>query len=192
MTAANPFKKGKMNTSSSGGKFFKIKAGEQKSFAFCTELDDMISANMHQHWGSDPFVSHPCIGDGCPSCAIGNKGRETGYMNIVDREGNVMIFSFGNMIYKQIVQLEKILRQEVEENGKAGDPILKGYRVTLSREGNGLKTKYMLTGTGLGYVEVDGLELHDLVANAGPIDVDDINKALQESGLDSDPSGKWD
>lgn len=190
----SPFQKGKMNGSSgSGGKFFKIKSGETKQFAFCGELEDMVSCNMHNHWGSDPFVAHPCIGEGCPSCAIGNKKRETGFMNIVDKQGNVMIFSFGNMIYKQILQIEKIMREEVEENGTKGDPIIKGLRVSLLRQGSGLKTKYMLTAMGTGYIDVDGLELHDLIESAGVVEVDKINEKLKESGLIADgDGGKWD
>lgn len=184
----SPFKKGRMSASSSGGgKFVSIKDGESLTMAFLHGLDEMISADMHEYWDIRPAVFHPCIGPGCPGCAAGNKIRQKGYMGVVDREGNPMVFPFTSSVFKQIEALEDSLKEDAEDSE---DP-LRGFVFKFTRNGSGLNTKYAIIGVGK-YIDVEGVEMPEIIDHLGETDKEKIQAKLEEAGLlESDSDDKF-
>lgn len=175
---ANPFKTGRMETKSGGGGFLSIKGGESMTLALLHGLDQMISADMHEYWEIQPAIFHPCLGPDCPGCETGNKPRQKGYMGVVDREGNVMVWPFTSSVYKQLETLEDSLIEDADDDE---DPLV-GYVIKFSRDGSGLNTKYSVVGVGK-YIDVSEVEHPEIISHLGETDRDKIVEKLEEAGL---------
>lgn len=186
--STSPFKKGRVDPSelsSGGGRFLRIKDGEAAVFAPLLGLDEMIRANMHEHWDVNPAVFHPCIGTNCPGCAVGNEARFRGYLPVYTKDGETVIYPFTITVYRQLLELE----EEVEGG------TLRGYVVKVKRTGTGFNTKYTVLGTGKN-LDVSELEVPEFVSSLGPTTEEDITKALREGGVTvmghGEPDGPYD
>lgn len=170
----SPFKKGRAERKAkSGGKFINIAPDESVILAPMVGLEEMISADMHQHWNLSTPVYHPCIGKNCPGCMIGNEPRFKGFLPVmVKGEEEPSIYSFTISVYNQLEELEDSLDD---------DESLSGMVLKIKRTGSGLKTRYLVIATGKRIDEFKA-DPPDVVPFLGPVDPDEIWDALEETG----------
>lgn len=169
----SPFKKGRAEKreSSGGSKFLNILPDESVILAPMVGLEEMISADMHQHWNCSPPVYHPCVGRSCPGCIVGNEARFKGFLPVmVKGETEPIIYSFTISVYNQLEELEDSL-----DDGES----LAGMAIKIKRTGSGLKTRYLVIGTGK-RIEFD-IEPPDIVPFLGPVTVEEIWDLLDET-----------
>jgi hypothetical protein len=170
----DPFKKGRTvaKKSGGGGKFINIPPDESLVLAPMVGLDEMVSADMHQHWNLTPPVYHPCIGADCPGCAVGNEARFKGFLPVIVKgEDEPSIYSFTISVYNQLETIEDSL-----DDGES----LAGMALKIVRKGSGLKTRYTVIATGK-RVSFD-VEVPEFISSLGATDSDSIWEQLEESG----------
>lgn len=169
----SPFKTGldAISERSSGtSKFMSIEADSAVTIAPLTGTEDMLSAEMHEFWDINPFVSMPCLGKDCPSCKLGNKSKFKAFLQVVTQDKSVKIFPFGISVARQIEELDEALDS------------VKGQVIRIKRNGSGLKTRYVVTALGK-KIDVDEIEGFDLEVELGPIALEDQIQMLVDRGL---------
>lgn len=169
---STPFKKGLTSLSErvGSGKFLSISPDESVTIAPLTNSADMISAEMHEFWEVNPLVSMPCLGPGCPACLTKNKPKFKAFLQVINQDKQVKIFSFGISIARQLEEIEESLGE------------IKGHVLRIKRNGSGLKTRYVVTPLGK-KISVSGVDLYDVESELGPITVEDQTRVLRERDL---------
>lgn len=157
----------------SSGKFLKIPEGEAVTVTILAGLEDLISVDQHAFWEINPVVIVPCIGEGCPACALGNKPKFKAFLPVLTKDEGPKIWPFGIMVLRQLESIE-------EETGT-----LAGQVVKIKKYGVGLATKYTVVALGR-KVAIRDIEKPDIVEAIGPIDADGIREKLFEAGLIDD------
>lgn len=169
------FKTGKVDIADSGsgvGGFVSIKPDEVLSMVPLLSLDNMVSAGFHEYWDINPAIFHPCIGDDCPGCKVGNKPRFKGYLPVAMKDGEVKIWPFTISIYRQLEMLDD------ELEGGVG-----GYLIKFSRTGSGKTgTRYTVTTVGK-KVDISKIEPPEFLKILGPTNKAEIEKMLEDKGL---------
>ena len=174
MSKTSPFKKGRAVGRKSGGgsQFIGLKDGESVTFAPLVGLDEMVHADMHEYWDIRPAIFHPCIGKDCPGEAAGNEPRFKGYLPVMKKDGEVLVFPFTISVYNQLEELEDEI-----------DGTLQGYVIKFSRRGSGFSTKYSVLGVGK-RIEVDGVEAPDFISQLGPQTREEILALLEANDVE--------
>lgn len=175
---ASPFRTGRASfaKASGGSRFIGLKDGESEVFAPMVNLEDMVSADMHEYWDVFPAAYHPCIGRNCPGCAAGNTPRFKGYLPVEKKDGELAVFPFTISVYNKLEELEDTL---LEDSGEG----LKGYVLKFARKGSGkTDTRYSVIGLGKRVV-IDDAKIPDYVSQLGPQTLDEIKALLDEKGI---------
>ena len=171
---ASPFHKGRATRRRSGGQFVSVREGEPLTFAPLVGLDELVSADMHEYWDIKPAIYHPCIGPGCPGCAVGNEPRFKGYFPILLQSGETAVYPFTISVYNQLEALEDSLDE--------GDT-LAGFAIKVSRKGQMKATRYTVLGLGK-RLDVTSHEIPDFIGSLGPQTAEEIWVLLEENGYD--------
>lgn len=169
---ATPFRKGTavLEKKSGGGQFISIAADESITVAPIVGLDEMISADMHEFWEVNPFVSTPCFGTDCPACSAGNNPKFKAFLPVVTQEGEVKIFSFGISVARQIEEIDA-------ETGGVQFQVLK-----IKRTGTGLRTRYSVVPLGK-KVKAREYDMPDIIKALGPSEPELAAQVLIDRGL---------
>lgn len=134
--APNPLRKGPSSTGGGNSKFVTAKEEEPLVFAPLEELENIISADVHEFWDVKPFVSMPCIGKGCPACAVGNEAKYKSWLRVLpsgEAEGKILPMG---------IMIERAIADQKEEIGSIVGRVFK-----LKRTGKGFSTRYSLVPT---------------------------------------------
>jgi len=169
------FKKGPaVSATSRKGLFVSINDDESVALASLVEIGEMLSADVHEFWEINPFVTFPCLGTDCPGCRIDNPTRFKAYLPVVNREGETKIFSFGIRVANQLTDIESAIGN------------IKGKILRIKRTGKGLKTQYSVVPTG-GNIDVGDYEIPDIEGSFGDISLEGVTKLMIDRGLLPDP-----
>jgi hypothetical protein len=158
--------------SSGNSEFLGIKPDESVTIAPLAGIEDMISIDQHVFWvdgGSSPMF--PCIGEGCPGCAMGDSPRYRASLPVLTKEDGPKIFSFGTQVARQLSEIASELGN------------LKGAMLKVKRTGSGLKTSYTVVAVGKS-VKTEGVKVPDVEKAIGPTTREEIVKLLEEAGMD--------
>ena len=177
MAKTSTFRKGvkeAIETVKGEGRFLTVKADEAVTFASLIDLDNLLSADMHQFWDNNPAVIFPCLGgDDCPGCKLGNDPGFKAYLPVVTREGDVKIFPMGISIVRQL-----------DEYQAEVDTII-GKVIKIRRTGSGLKTRYTVVPLGKD-LDVDKYEIPDVEEALEPTTRKGIVELMEKRGLIGD------
>jgi hypothetical protein len=175
------FRKGKVSVGSDGGKFIKLEADKPLGLILLQGMSEFISFDQHAMWhdeGKSPMF--PCIGKGCPGCAMGDKPRFRGVMPVIekgDASKTIKIWTFGKMV--------AVALQEIEEVSGS----VAGLLVSVKRTGAGLKTRYSVTSTGSRFnISAIVANLPDITKELGPTSVAEIKKLISGEEAEVDDS----
>lgn len=152
------------------GLFVSIGDDESVALASLVQMSDMLSADVHEFWEINPFVTFPCLGADCPGCEVDNPTRFKAYLPIVTREGEVKIFAFGIRVANQLTDIEAAVGE------------IKGKILRIKRIGKGLKTQYTVVPTG-NAIDVEDYDIPDIVGSFGDITLEGITKVMITRGL---------
>ena len=173
--ASKLFRKGPVVSDSKKGLYVSIKDEESVALASLVNLGEMLSADVHEFWEVNPFVTFPCLGKDCPACKIDAPTRFKAYLPIVTREGEVKIFAFGIRVANQLTDIEAAV----------GD--LRGKVLRIKRTGKGLKTQYTVVPTGH-TIDIEDHDIPDIEGSFGDISLEGVTQTMIERGLIDDPA----
>lgn len=169
-TRKSPFRKGAVEVRGDAT-FVTIKPDEFVQIAPLVGIDEMVSADMHEFWEVNPFVSIPCFGtNDCPGCRAGNNPKFKAFLPVVTREGEQKVYSFGISVARQLEDYEAELGT------------IAGKVVKVKRTGSGFKTRYSLVLTGK-EIDVSKFTVMDIIPLLGPDDEKKARQILVERGL---------
>lgn len=152
------------------GHFLKVSADESVTFVPLVGLDDMVSAKQHEFWDTNPAFIAPCVGRGCPACALGNTPRFKAFLPIQTKEGQSKIYAFGIKVYRQLEEIES-------ELGTIQGKVLK-----VRRSGQGRNTSYTIIATGK-TAKLDNAEPIDLLSVLGDETKESMTAKLVDRGM---------
>lgn len=161
-----------MAGSGKGGRFLTLTADTPVDVVLAHGLDGVQSVDQHDWWDYNPAPHLVCLGEDCPSCALGNESKTKSYIGVITKEQEVKYFPVGVSLLGQLQKAEKAV----------GD--LTGKVVRFEKTGVGLKTKYsaILLGKKL---DVSKFVLPDLEELLGPLTVETHLAALETAGIDT-------
>lgn len=166
--------------SNSVNEFVIIKADSSLTVTPLVNLDELISIDQHQFWDVNPAILAPCLGNGCPACAIGNIAKYKAFLAVAvkSEEGETQskILVLGTQIARQL----EMIAEEVGE--------LKGAVLKVRRDGKGFKTKYTVIATGK-RVNVDAIAALDPVDHVTVFSQVELQKKLQSFNLTGSSKG---
>lgn len=175
------FKKGKAAApmAKGSGKFVKVSEDESLAVVPLVELDELVSVDQHEFWDVNPAVLFPCVGEGCPACAAGNKPKYKAFLPIMTPDGESKIFAFGISIERQIEEIS-------EETGG-----IKGSVLKVRRTGSGFSTRYTVIPTGK-KVKTDTVEPVNPEHEISVLSIDEIRNKMDAMrlGTSDKPSKK--
>lgn len=133
-------------SSDGGAKFLKIPENESVSIVPLVNLDDLVSIDQHEFWDINPALLFPCVGEGCPACAAGNKPKYKAFLPVLanGETSSPKIYAFG-------ISVERQLETLAEEIGE-----IQGLVLKIRRSGSGFNTRYNVISTGK-KVKIDGI-----------------------------------
>lgn len=161
-----------MVNSGKGGKFLTLQPDVPVDVVMAHGLDNVQSVDQHDWWDYNPAPHLVCLGDECPSCALGNESKVKSYIGIITKEQEVKYFPVGVSLLGQLQKAEKAV----------GD--LTGRVVRFEKTGVGLKTKYSAIMLGK-KLDVSKFVLPDLEELLGALTVDAQIAKLNEVGIDT-------
>lgn len=172
--ARKVFRKGREGIRKSGGdnRFISIKADESIVVAPMVDIADLISVDMHSWWDVNPAPHLVCLGEECPSCALGHEARYKAYLPVLTREGEPKVLAAGISVVRQLEDLE-------DEIGH-----IKGNVLKIKRTGSSwMSTKYSVIPIGK-KVDTSKYEVLDVESMLGPVTREDQIDALRSAGID--------
>ena len=158
MSSFSPIKKGfdPRKSSTGGGAYFKIDAGEQADVVILSGADDILSCEQCAIWldeGNSPVWVY--TGGDDPSNELGIPRSYRAYIGIL-HDGEPKVWSLSKTVHNMLL--------EISDAG-ALEP---GAMVRVKRTGMGLKTRYSIVPRGK-TKDVSEVDAPDIIESLGPI-----------------------
>lgn len=155
----------------SGGHFLTLQPDQPVDVVLLHGLDDIQSVDTHSWWDYTPAPHLTCLGEVCPSCALGNEPHISSYYAVVTQTREVKYFIAKPSVITQLQKYEKALGN------------LAGRLVRLDKTGTGLKTKYSAIMLGK-KLDVSKYEVPELESMLGPLTSESQLVKMTEAGID--------
>ena len=155
-----------------GSRFFTLQTDVPVDVVLAHGVDGIQSVEQHDWWDFNPAPHLVCLGDECPSCALGNEAKVKSYLAIITKEQEVKYFPIAISIVQQLEKAEKAV----------GD--LTGRVFRFEKTGSGLKTRYSAISLGR-KLDVSKFVIPDLEELLGPMTVETQVAKLNEAGIDT-------
>jgi hypothetical protein len=155
-----------------GSRFFTLQTDVPVDVVLAHGVDGIQSVEQHDFWDYNPAPHLVCLGEDCPSCALGNEAKVKSYLAIITKEQEVKYFPIAVSIVQQLEKNEKAV----------GD--LTGRVFRFEKTGTGLKTRYSTVSIGR-KLDVSKFIIPDLEELLGPMTVDEQVARLNEAGVDT-------
>jgi hypothetical protein len=176
MSTFEPIKKGfdPRKSSTGGGAYFKIDAGEMADVVILSSADDILSCEQCAIWldeGNSPVWVY--TGGDDPSNALGIPRAYRAYIGIL-HEGEPKVWSLSKTVHNMLL--------EISDAG-ALEP---GAMVRVKRTGTGLKTRYSIVPRGK-TKDISDVEAPDIIESLGPITSEGVwDMMVEKLGMDRD------
>jgi hypothetical protein len=154
-----------------GGKFLTLAVDVPTDVIMAHELDAIQSVDMHDWWDYTPAPHLVCLGEDCPSCAVGHEARTRSYVGVITREKEVKYLASGAQIVAQLEKYAKALGS------------ISGRLMQFEKTGSGMKTKYSVLSLGK-KMNIAEFVLPDLEELLGPLTIGEQVKKMAEVGID--------
>ena len=174
MSTFEPIKKGvdPRKSSTGGGAYFKIDAGEMADIVILSGADDILSCEQCAIWldeGGSPVWVY--TGGDDPSNELGIPRAYRAYIGIL-HEGEPKVWSLSKTVHNMLL--------EISDAG-ALEP---GAMVRVKRTGVGLKTRYSIVPRGK-TKDVSDVDAPDIIESLGPITSEGVWEMMVEKlGMD--------
>ena len=174
MSSYEPIKKGfdPRKSSTGGGAYFKLDAGETADVVILSGADDILSCEQCAIWldeGNSPVWVY--TGGDDPSNVLGIPRAYRAYIGIL-HEGEAKVWSLSKTVHNMLL--------EISDAG-ALEP---GAMVRVKRTGVGLKTRYSIVPRGK-TKDVSDQEIPDIIDSLGPITSEDVwDMMVDKLGMD--------
>jgi len=155
-----------------GSRFFTLQTDVPVDVVLAHGVDGIQSVEQHDWWDFNPAPHLVCLGEDCPSCALGNEAKVKSYLGVITKEQEVKYFPVAISIVQQLEKNEKAV----------GD--LTGRVFRFEKTGSGLKTRYTAISMGK-KLDVSKFVLPDLEELLGPMTVEAQLAKLNEAGIDT-------
>jgi hypothetical protein len=158
MSSFEPIKKGfdPRKSSTGGGSYFKIDAGESADIVILSSADDILSCEQCAIWldeGNSPVWVY--TGGDDPSNVLGIPRAYRAYVGIY-HDGEAKVWSLSKTVHNMLL--------EISDAGA----LVPGAMVRVKRTGTGLKTRYAIVPRGK-TKDVSDVEAPDIIESLGPI-----------------------
>lgn len=169
--------------------YLKVEAGESRQVILLEGIDNMAKAMFIDAFENGKGVSFPCRDQenlrDCIGVKLGFKPKPKYFLTVMDENKNILVWQFGVGIYKDLLQVEKVINRDLE-----------GVVISVSREGKGLSTKWSVMPTGrsvsVAKLKLKGDDYPDLDELLDNRTDEQIIKALDEAGFDTEFEEDWD